>query len=337
MTNKKDKTQNQRPSTRKHLKSDNVFKGIMAEPLAAKELLEEYLPDNIKAIVDIDTVKVEKESYVEESLRRQFSDLVYTVKSKNTGENAFIYVLCEAQSSVDPLIAFRLWKYTLLLCERHIKGKKGKFPLVYPMVIYSGTEKYTAATNLWDLFEIPHVAKEIFTNDFKLVDLQSMPDDEIIRKNHLALLEYVMKHIKTRDTLQLWEDIFRLLGAAIEFDRHQDFFYIRRLLWYSDSRLPEDRQDDLNRLVMDNLSESEGTEIMRTIADKYIDEGIAIGEARGVAIGKNEGIAIGEARGFAQRNIQVATNMLRKNTDPKFVASVTGLSIDDILRLKNKL
>ena len=68
----------------------------MAEPLAAKELLEEYLPDNIKAIVDIDTVKVEKESYVEESLRRQLSDLVYSVKSKNTGENAFIYVLCEA-------------------------------------------------------------------------------------------------------------------------------------------------------------------------------------------------------------------------------------------------
>ena len=84
---------------------------------------------------------------------------------------------------------------------------------------------------------------------------------------------------------------------------------------------------------------------MRTIADKYIDEGInkgisqgiLIGKNEGIAIGKNEGIAIGEAKGEARGIERIATNLLKQNTDHKFVSSVTGLSIDEILELKENM
>lgn len=32
----------------------------------------------------------------------------------------------------------------------------------------------------------------------KLVDLQSMPNDEIIKKKHVGMLEYMLKHIPTK-------------------------------------------------------------------------------------------------------------------------------------------
>jgi len=144
MNDKKTKSNN-------NLKSDALFKSVMTEPLAAKEFLAEYLPAEIKDILNLDKISIEKDSFVEANLQRQLSDMVYSVKTK-TGDDAFIYLLVEHQSSVDHLIAFRLAKYTLLLAERHI-DKNEKIPLILPVVVYAGKSKYTAVRNLWQLFD----------------------------------------------------------------------------------------------------------------------------------------------------------------------------------------
>jgi len=108
MTN--DKTKNKKPE--KKLAHDALFKRIMENDIAAKEFLEEYLPTEVKNIVDLDTIKVEKESYIEPNLTKRLSDIVYRVNTKNHQE-AFIYIAAEHQSSVDQLMPFRLWRYVL--------------------------------------------------------------------------------------------------------------------------------------------------------------------------------------------------------------------------------
>ena len=55
---------------------------------------------------------------------------------------------------------------------------------------------------------------------------------------------------------------------------------------------------------------------MRTIAQKYIDEGIEKGIDKGVE--------------------KTAINMLMQNADVKFIAKVTGYSVEQIQKLKNK-
>lgn len=64
-------------------------------------------------------------------------------------------------------------------------------------------------------------------------------------------------------------------------------------------------------------------------------------EAKGVEKGRVEGITIGEAKGkklgIEQGIEQTAINMLKQNLDDSLISSVTGLSSDDILKLKNKL
>ena len=113
------------------------------------------------------------------------SDIVYSVNTKDN-KDAFIYVACEHQSSVDQLIAFRLWKYSLLLAERHL-DKKEKIPLIFPLVVYAGKAKYTAPRNLWSLFEYPELAKKTMIEDHTLVDLQSMSDNEIAKKKYSSI------------------------------------------------------------------------------------------------------------------------------------------------------
>ena len=149
----------------KKLKHDSLVKIIMNDLVAAQEFLEYYLPDDSKSLVDLSKITVEQESYIEESLNKKYSNTTYKI-STNNKEEAFVYVLVEAQSTIDYWTALRLWKYTLLLYQRHKQGKN-KLPLVYNLVIYNGKEIYNAPRNLWSLFTDSVMAKKLMAEDYQ--------------------------------------------------------------------------------------------------------------------------------------------------------------------------
>jgi predicted transposase/invertase (TIGR01784 family) len=301
------------------IKSDGLFKKIMQDVVAAREFLEFYLPPDFKDLVDLTKIRVEKESFVEDDLKRRLSDIVYTVKTKDN-EDAFVYVLIESQSTPDYWMSFRLWKYMLLLSERHMKDKS-KLPLIAPLLVYNGTKKYNSPRNLWDLFTLPEQAKKLMTEDYKLIDLQSMSDDEIKKKQHLGMVEYFLKHIHQRDMIKLWEQFLENFKETVLIDKANGYIYLKLFIWYTDSKVSEERQKELSEVLVKHLSEQEEASIMRTIAQKYIDEGIE----QGIEQGREETMQ------------KTVINMLMQNADIKFISKVTGYSIDRIEELKNKL
>ena len=64
-----------------------------------------------------------------------------------------------------------------------------------------------------------------------------------------------------------------------------------------------------------------------------IEKGKTIGKTIGEAIGEAIGIEKGEAIGMEK----AAINMLKQNLDFKLISSITGFSIDELLKLKNRL
>ena len=329
---------------------DELFKKVMSEPVAAREFLEHYLPASFKDKINLDSVKIEKESFVTDSLRKRLSDVVYSVSLKHdnlkgaTSDNvdndkAYVYLLLEHQSSSDYWIAFRLWQYMLLLCERHkdankknnIKQEKAKLPLICPIVVYANDKPYNAPRSFWELFEDSSTAKELMGDEYLLVDLQKQSDGEIEKKRHLGMMEYMLKHIKARDILNLWQSLLEKFESSIEIDKENGYIYIKWLLWYSDTKVSEDKQVELAQIIAKHLNKADQEGLMRTIADKYIDEGIA----QGMQIGRNEGMQIGRNEGKYERNIEVAKNLLAQNIDIKTISVATGLTVDEINKLKN--
>ena len=53
-------TKSLKSKNKNRLKSDGLFKIVMANETAAREFLEEYLPADFKAMVDLSQIKVEK-------------------------------------------------------------------------------------------------------------------------------------------------------------------------------------------------------------------------------------------------------------------------------------
>ena len=103
--NKKSKDSSK--SKKNSLPHDALIKKVIENPIAAKEFLEEYLPESFKNVVNLETIKVEKESFVEKHLTKQLSDIVLSATTKDN-QQAFIYTLIEAQVTPDYWIAFRL-------------------------------------------------------------------------------------------------------------------------------------------------------------------------------------------------------------------------------------
>lgn len=339
-------------NTAERPRHDELFKKVMSEPVAAREFLEYYLPVSFKNKINLDSIKIEKESFVTEDLRKRLSDVIYSVSlkkdvdSKNStdsttesinNDKAYVYVLIEHQSSSDYWIAFRLWQYMLLLCERHKDANKNnatkyhnnKIPLICPIVVYANDKPYNAPRSFWELFEDSKTAKEMMGDEYLLVDLQRQSDNEIERKKHLGMMEYMLKHIKARDILNLWQSLLEKFASSIEIDKENGYIYIKWLLWYSDAKVSEDKQVELAKIIASYLKKEDQEGLMRTIADKYIDEGIA----QGMQIGRSEGVQIGRNEGKHERTIEVAKNMYNAGADISFISKVTGLSIAELNKL----
>ncbi|HJD58254.1 MAG TPA: Rpn family recombination-promoting nuclease/putative transposase [Rickettsia endosymbiont of Ceroptres masudai] len=317
----------------KKLKHDALVKKILTEKIAAQEFLAHYLPSDFKELIDLREITVEKESFVEDDLKRKYSDIIYSVKTKDQAK-AFVYVLIEAQSSCDYWIALRLWKYMLLLCERHMTNKE-KVPLICPLLIYNGAEVYSTPRNFWALFTKPEQAKKLMVQDYQLVDLQNQSDDEIAKKKHLGMMEYFLKHIYQRDILKLWEEFLSRFKSSLIMDKESGYIYLRSFLWYTDAKISEEKQQELEQIIVKHLSTEEKDNIMRTIAQKYIDEGIQHGIIQGIEKGKAEGIQIGEMKGKtegkAEERVEIARKMLSQGCNFSLISSVTGLG-EDVIR-----
>ena len=225
----------------KTLSSNAFFKKILHQKPAI-QFLETYLPESFKNIVNIKSVLIAPKSYIKPNLKKSFSDIVYKLKTKDQ-KQAFIYVLLEHQSRSDPTMPLRLWEYMLRLVRNHLNKTGGEeLLLTYPVVLYNGASPYNAPRNLWDMFKDPILAKEFLTKDHKLIDLQSEADEGIQKKNHIALLEYTMKHICMRDQKKLLSLLFKDYRPQILLDREMGFLYMRPITWYTSSRLDKSEQ-----------------------------------------------------------------------------------------------
>lgn len=90
---------------------DAAFRQFLTHPETARDFMELHLPAELRAVCDFSTLKLEPGSFVEESLRPYFSDVLYSLET--TGGDAFIHVLIEHQSTPDRYMAFRLLRYAV--------------------------------------------------------------------------------------------------------------------------------------------------------------------------------------------------------------------------------
>jgi len=150
---------------------DLVFKQFLTHPETARDFMQLHLPAELQVVCDFTTLRLESGSFVEESLRPYFSDVLYSL-STTTGDESYIHVLIEHQSTPDKHMAFRLLRYSVAAMQRHLDAGYKKLPLVIPVLFYTGRRSpYPYSTRWLDEFSDPGLAQKLYNGNFPLVDV----------------------------------------------------------------------------------------------------------------------------------------------------------------------
>ncbi|HCJ9626836.1 TPA: Rpn family recombination-promoting nuclease/putative transposase, partial [Escherichia coli] len=78
---------------------DALFKSFLTHPDTARDFMEIHLPKDLRELCDLDSLKLESASFVDEKLRALHSDILWSVKTREG--DGYIYVVIEHQSRED--------------------------------------------------------------------------------------------------------------------------------------------------------------------------------------------------------------------------------------------
>ncbi len=134
---------------------DTGYKLLFSHPRVVEDLLRGFVGEDWVEGVDFTSLEKVSGSYISDDLREREDDLIWRVRHQ--GGWLYLYLLLEFQSSVDPWMALRILVYTGLLYQDLIKSgeiRSGqKLPAVFPLVLYNGRHRWTAAREVSALIE----------------------------------------------------------------------------------------------------------------------------------------------------------------------------------------
>ncbi|HGJ5881783.1 Rpn family recombination-promoting nuclease/putative transposase [Arsenophonus sp.] len=289
---------------------DSLFKKFLGDIAVARDFLEVHLPPHLRERCDFSTLTMESGSFIEDDLRTQCSDMLYSIKT-TTGHDGYVYCLVEHQSCPEKLMAFRLLRYSVAAMQRHIEQGNNTLPVLIPVLFYHGTTSpYPYTTQWFDCFADPELAESVYKQAFPLVDITTIPDEEILNHRRVALLQLVQKHIRTRDMLELAVELANLIEKW-QYSKEQ----CKSLLYYI--------------AQAGNTIDGEG--FIRTLAEKaptYREDFMTIaeqleakGEARGYQLGRQDA------------NKELAKQLLADGVERKNIKRYTGLSDNELDKL----
>ena len=250
------------------------------------------LPAALAAELDLDGLRPVPGTFVDAALRQRHTDVLFTTTWRD--RSAYVYVLIEHQSHSDPWMALRMLSYLVRIWERHRDQHPDQtaLPLILPLVVHQGPGRWTAATDIADLFDLPHPvgageASPSGTADLPrfryLVDDLSDLDAEALRTRSLtaaaaiALLVLARARVDPDITgaLAPWHDELRELFTGPDGVTMQ--VALMTYLW---------RATDTSEQALIDLATTispQAEEVAMTTAEKLRREGEARGEARGRA------------------------------------------------------
>jgi predicted transposase/invertase (TIGR01784 family) len=267
---------------------DKFFKDLFSRADAARDFLRHYLPSEVTHLLDLATLEISKDSFIDPDLQEHFSDLLYKV-TLHTGQESWVYVLFEHKSYPDAQIAFQLLKYMVRIWEQAHKQAQPLLP-VLPVVVYHGPQHWRVASQFTALFDLPDALRRYMPEyHYWLCDLSQYSDEEIKSKVESAVILQIglllLKYSQRADLGQHLGEILRLLWELTE--QQTALEYLETILRYVAGSNDQLSSEELVEAVREVLQE--GEDLMPTIAEQWFKEGEVAGFEKGKAAGREEG------------------------------------------------
>ena len=267
---------------------DALVKATFSRVEHAAALLRHVLPATLVERLDFSTLTCCPGSFVDSTLTARHTDLLFSVKL--SGRRAFLYLLFEHQSRVDPLMAFRLLEYMVRIWEDHLRKHPGarRLPAILPVVLHHSETGWRADVIFEALLDLDPdtlaaMADHVPRFRFVLDDI-SAETDEAIRNRAITALGllalWCLRHGREPDKLMQrlpgWADLLREVRAAPGGVALLAAIW-RYILAVSDRKRP----DEVLARLLAAVEEEDAREDIMNIADQLREEGRLKGLAEG--------------------------------------------------------
>ena len=253
---------------------DSFFKKSFSKPEIAKDFLKNYLPEKVLKHIDLNTLSNQNGEYIDEKLKKDFSDLLYQVEID--GNVGYIYLLFEHKSYEDEKVIFQLLRYMTRIWSERFDNEKKKVPIIIPLVIYHGKNVWKIATRFWNYFDriekLPKALQQMVPDfTFNLYDYSPKSKTEIKGRAILQAVLKMLKAIREKDKAKLIEgfmDFVSLVEDEADLQLANEIFDLGLVyLLNMDSEITKEE------LLKASLERSDS---VQPLAQRLLNEGIEI-------------------------------------------------------------
>lgn len=192
---------------------DKMFRNILSRKKEMANFLNQFL--NLREKIEEKQIIQCHTDFVTKQYKNKHSDIIYKLKDKP------IYFLVEHQSTIDPEMPLRIWEYVgeimqkeSIIQETYLRKDK-VYPVVVPIVIYTGFQKWNAKRNFADRQYQSTNYKEYEINlEYNLIAVQDYTYEELQKKQTLFASIMIME--KCNDTEELIIQIDRIIEMIKE-------------------------------------------------------------------------------------------------------------------------
>ncbi len=287
--------------------------------------LVEIVAQELVDYLDFDQLKELNRSYVDDRLREVISDMVFCVPFREASEvsELMIYILIEHQSTVDPMMGFRLLYYMCQIWDgqrrelEEAKLPKGEWRLrpILPIVYYTGEQRWQTPLSLTAVMDVPDVVSRFIPSfDTLFLGVKDADADDLTKTGHpFGWLLTVLKQegadeASMREALQTALSNLDTLPPDQAVQQKNAILYLYSLVFF---RRPEDEREELVQLLRTHTQDKEVENIIMTGAEALIQQGIEQGIEKGIEQGIEKGIEQGIEKGEIRAKQVAVLKLLR--------------------------
>ena len=222
---------------------------------------------------------------------------------------------------------FRLLEYEVAIIrsaidKSKIKNKSYKIPLVMPIVLYTGKQKWNANKYL-EKSQEKIQGLNIKIGNYSLVDINNYTEKELLEDN--TFISKMMLIEKSKNTEEIAETLEKIISKTQKEDKELLKRIIEIIL---EEKIGITKSTELIRKL------EKGSDSMLAVVDMIRKENqmyIDMGRKEGKKEGKKEG----EKTGKMQKLKEIVLNMIEENLPNETIMKVTGISPKEIEEIKN--
>ncbi len=285
---------------------DKLIKNILKEDEEARKFINSFIEP--KKVIEKNQLVRYTNSYITNKYKSKEADLVYKLKDKE------IFFLIEHQSTIDIKMPYRILNYCVDIIQEWSRNKKigkdTKYPIVVPIVIYTGDKNWKIPQNFRDKQISSYVFERYKVDlEYNLVDINKLSKQTLLEQN--TMFSYTMLIEKSKNKEELIDNLSLIIKTTKDKEKLEKLTNIIKYL------LENTLNENIKQELLEKIDRKVGEKQMSTLYDRLLAENKRILK-----------------QGEKQKEREIVKNMVNKKLDDEIILEITGINKEELEKIK---